>query len=132
VSDEREEISLDDYRARPIRMIVHDQPFRNQVGIGFNMDVAGKLYAADLSGVVFRPVDRSPASLGPGFIHAITVDRDLLDRVIPYLVEISGESHIYRVSEAERGSQKAHVDDLRKVTQALLDMQRVIIGKEKP
>ena len=66
---------------------------------------------------------------GPGFAHEVPVDIDSLDRVIPILAELSGNAQLYQVSQAERQAAKGHVDDLREVTRALLEMQRVIVGR---
>lgn len=130
---EKNDIRLDDYNLAPIRMTVSNQVYRNAVGIGFTLKMPGSclVYAADLSGVVFRRVDHSPTRYGPGFRTEVPVDIDTLDRSLPYLIDLSGSGQMLRVSESERKAVSGHVEDLREVTRALIDMQRVIIGRTK-
>jgi hypothetical protein len=131
-SDENE-FRLDDYNLRPVRMTVSNQVYRNAVGIGFTMKLPGSdlVYAADLSSLVFRRVEVRPTIHGPGFRTDIPVDIDTLDRTLPYLVELSGNGQLYQVSESERKAVSGHVEDLREVTRAMIEMQRVIIGRTK-
>lgn len=133
MGSDQNEFRLDDYSLGPVRMTVSNQVYRNAVGIGFTLKMPGSdlVYAADLSEVVFRRVDLSPTKYGPGFRTEVPVDIDTLDRSLPYLIDLSGCGQILRVSESERKAVSGHVEDLREVTRALIDMQRVIIGRTK-
>lgn len=127
MSEERDEISIEDIRG-PVRISVNNRAYANAVGIGFFWEPngVGDIYAADFSGLKFRRIRRAA---GPQFEASVNVSLDTIDRTIMALANYSSDYGIYQVSEAERKSAQAHVDDLREVTRALLEMQKVIIGR---
>lgn len=131
MSDNDNEIRLNDLHIGPIRMTVYPQPYRNAVGIGFITQRHGtdQLYAADMSGLVFRRIEWSPTRGMPGFESSVPVSLDHLDMPVSVLAEISGNQAIYKVSEAERKAVTGHIEDLRTVANSLLAMQREIISR---
>ncbi len=126
MNDERDEIGIEDIRG-PIRISVNNRSYANSVGIGFLWDPSGigDAFVADLSGLKFRRIRRWT---GPHFEASVNVSLDTIDRTIMALANYSSDFGIYQVAEAERKSAQAHVADLREVTRALLEMQKVIVG----
>lgn len=124
-----ETIKIEDAEPANVRITVNPRIYRNAAGIGFlYRNGREETYVADLSEVVFRRI--RPSSIErDSFRTGIDVGIDTLERTIPHLIELSGNVEVYRVSESERRAWASNTEDLRRVTNALLDMQKIIIGR---